>query len=214
MKKKLVAVIATTAIALTVSAGAVASADNGKGKDRLGSLLSGLVAKGTITQSQADAIVKAQTDAMAAGKAAMDKNRAAEIAIVTSTLGITEDALKTRMKAGDSLATIAGAKKDALIAALVAFENKEITDAQSAGKITADQATKMKANVTARVTQMVNNLRPPKGPHGPDGDNDGDFKGGPKGGAGNGTTGGLVVPGPTAGAAKFSAKTAIKAVKA
>jgi polyhydroxyalkanoate synthesis regulator phasin len=180
MKKKLVAVIATTAIALTVSAGAVASADTGKGKDRLGSLLSGLVAKGTITQSQADAIVKAQTDAMAAGKAAMDKNRAAEIAIVTSTLGITEDALKTRIKAGESLATIAGAKKDALIAALVAFKNKEITDAQTTGKITADQATKMKANITARVTQMVNNLRPPKGPHGPDGDNDGDIKGGSK----------------------------------
>ena len=205
MKKKLVAVIATTAIALTVSAGAVASADVGKGKDKLGSLLSGLVTKGTITQSQADAIVKAQTDAMAAGKAAMDKNRAAGLAVITSTLGITEEALKARMKAGDSLATIAGAKKDALIAALVAYENKEITDAQTAGKITADQATKMKANVTARVTEMVNNLRPPRGPHGPDGD----FKGGPKGSAG-----GLVVPGPTAGAAKFSAKTAIKAVKA
>ena len=207
MKKKLVAVIATTAIALTVSAGAVASADVGKGKDKLGSLLSGLVTKGTITQSQADAIVKAQTDAMAAGKAAMDKNRAAGLAVITSTLGITEEALKTRMKAGDSLATIAGDKKDALIAALVAYENKEITDAQTAGKITADRATKMKANVTVRVTEMVNNLRPPRGPHGPDGD----FKGGPKGGP---AAGGLVVPGPTAGAAKFSAKTAIKAVKA
>jgi hypothetical protein len=214
MKKKLVAVIATTAIALTVSAGAVASADVGKGKDKLGSLLSGLVTKGTITQSQADAIVKAQTDAMAAGKAAMDKNRAAGLAVITSTLGITEEALKTRMKAGDSLATIAGAKKDALIAALVAYENKEITDAQTAGKITADQATKMKTNVTTRVTEMVNNLRPPRGPHGPEGDNDGDFNGGPKGGAGNGATGGLVVPGPTAGTAKFAAKTAIKVVRA
>jgi len=214
MKKKLVAVIATTAIALTVSAGAVASADTGKGKDRLGSLLSGLVTKGTITQSQADAIVKAQTDAMTAGKAAMDKNRAAGLAVITSTLGITEDALKTRMKAGDSLAIIAGAKKDALIAALVAYENKEITEAQTAGKITADQATKMKTNVTTRVTEMVNNLRPPRGPHGPDGDNDGDFKGGPKGGAGNGATGGLVVPGPTAGTAKFAAKTVIKVVRA
>ena len=161
MNKKLIATIATVAVALTVSSSAIALADNGKGKDRLGSLLSGLVAKGTITQSQADAIVKAQSDAMVAGKAAMDKNRAAEIAIVTSTLGITEDALKTRIKAGESLATIAGAKKDALIEALVTFKNKEITDAQTAGKITADQATKMKANITARVTQMVNNLRPP-----------------------------------------------------
>jgi hypothetical protein len=133
-------------------------------------LLSGLVNKGTITQSQADAITKALDDAKTAGKAAMDKNRAAELAVITSTLGITEEALKTRMKAGDSLATIAGANKDALIAALVAFENKEITDAQTAGKITADQATKMKANVTARVTERVNDPRPPRGPHGPKGE--------------------------------------------
>jgi len=169
MKKKFVAVIATTAIALSISATSVASADNGKGKERLGSTLSGLVAKGTITQSQADAITKALADAKTAGKVVMDKNRAAELAVITSTLGITEEALKTRIKAGDSLATIAGAKKDALIAALVAFKTKEITDAQTAGKLTADQATKMKANLTTRVTERVNNPRPPRGPHGPKG---------------------------------------------
>ena len=96
----------------------------------------------------------------------MDKNRAAKLAVITSTLGITEEALKTRMKAGDSLATIAGANKDALIAALVASKTKEINDAQTAGKITADQATKMKANLTTRVTEMVNSSRPPRGPKG------------------------------------------------
>ena len=164
MKKKFVAVIATTAIALSVSATSVASADNGKGKERLGSTLSGLVAKGTITQSQADAITKALADAKTAGKVVLDKNRAAKLAVITSTLGITEEALNTRMRAGDSLATIAGAKKDALIAALVAFKTKEINDAQTAGKITADQATKMKANLTTRVTENVNSSRPPRGP--------------------------------------------------
>ena len=166
MKKRLVAVIATTAIALSISATSVASADNGKGKERLGSTLSGLVAKGTITQAQADAINKSLADARTAGKVVMDKNRAAKLAVITSTLGITEEALKTRMKAGDSLATIAGANKDALIAALVAFKTKEINDAQTAGKITADQATRMKTNLTTRVTEMVNNPRPPRGPKG------------------------------------------------
>jgi len=212
MKKKLVAVIAITAIALTVSAASVASADAGKGKEKLGSLLSGLVSKGTITQSQADAITKALDDAKTAGKAVMDKNRAAQLAVITSTLGITEEALKTRMKAGDSLATIAGANKDALIAALVAFENKEITDAQTAGKITADQATKMKTNITTRVTEMVNNLRPPRGPHGPMGDNDGDFKGGPKGGPAAGGMGGLVDPGTgTTSTTKYSSGRTMRA---
>ena len=169
MKKILVAVIATTAIALTVSAASVASADAGKGKEKLGSLLSGLVSKGTITQSQADAITKALEDARVAGKVVLDKNRAAELAVITSTLGITEEALKTRVKAGDSLATIAGSNKDALIAALVAYKTKVISDAQTAGKITAERAAKMKANVTTQVTERVNNPRPPRGPHGPKG---------------------------------------------
>ena len=86
--------------------------------------------------------------------------------MITSTLGITEEALKIRIKAGDSLATIAGANKDALIAALVAYKTKVITDAQAAGKITAERAAKMKANVTTHVTERVNNPRPPRGPKG------------------------------------------------
>ena len=163
MNKKLIATIATVAVALTVSTGAVASADNGQGKDRLASLLSGLVAKGTITQSQADAIVKAQSDARAAGKAVMDTNRAAVDAVVTATLGITTDALKARLKAGESLATIAGAKKDTLIAAIAAEINRQIDAAVVAGKLTATQATELKAKTVENVTKRVNNLRPPHG---------------------------------------------------
>jgi len=163
MNKKLIATIATAAVALTISTGSVALADNGKGKDRLASLLSGLVAKGTITQSQADAIVKAQTDAMAAGKAAMETNRAAVDAVVTATLGITTDAIKARLKAGESLATIAGAKKDTLIAAITAEINRQIDAAVVAGKLTAAQGAERKAKTAENVTKRVNHLRPPHG---------------------------------------------------
>ena len=163
MNKKLIATIATAAVALTISTGSVALADNGNGKDRLASLLSGLVAKGTITQSQADAIVKAQTDAMAAGKAAMETNRAAVDAVVTATLGITTDAIKARLKAGESLATIAGAKKDTLIAAITAEINRQIDAAVVAGKLTAAQGAERKAKTAENVTKRVNNLRPPHG---------------------------------------------------
>ena len=163
MNKKLIATIATAAVALTISTGSVALADNGKGKDRLGSLLSGLVAKGTITQSQADAIVKAQTDAMAAGKAAMETDRAAVDAVVSATLGITTDAIKARLKAGESLATIAGAKKDTLIAAITAEINRQIDAAVVAGKLTAAQGAERKAKTAENVTKRVNNLRPPHG---------------------------------------------------
>jgi len=163
MNKKLVAAIATAAVALTISGGAVASADDHmgrKGGEKITSLLSTLVANGTITQSQADAIAKSADDARAAGKAKLEKNREALDSIITSTLGISLDTLKTRMKAGETLSAIAGDKKDALINALIAEINKQIDAAVSAGKLTAAQATAQKAKTTERVNDMVNNLKP------------------------------------------------------
>jgi polyhydroxyalkanoate synthesis regulator phasin len=206
MRKKVIAGVAAAAIALSVGAASVASAHGGmggKGGAGLSSLLSDLVTKGTITQSQADAIVKAQTDAKALAEAnrpteaEMQAHRTAEIAVVTSTLGITEATLKSRVQAGESLATIAGSKKDALITALVAFETKEIDARVTAGKLTAAQASAAKANLTAMVTEKVNSVK--------------EFgKKGPKGGAGIG--GGLVVPGTgTTNTAKYSGGLTIKA---
>ena len=159
MNKKLVAAIAATAIVLNVSATAVASADNGKGRAAISSLLSGLVSNGTITQSQADAITKAAQDARAATKGVMDKNREAINTVITSTLGISLDSLKSRLKAGESLATIAGDKKAALITAISAEINKQIDAAVTAGKLTAAQATAQKMKTTERVTNMVERIK-------------------------------------------------------
>ena len=159
MNKKLVAAIAATAIVLNVSATAVASADNGKGRAGISSLLSGLVSNGTITQSQADAITKAAQDARAAAKGVMDKNREAINSVITSTLGISLDSLKSRLKAGESLATIAGDKKAALITAMSAEINKQIDAAVTAGKLTAAQATAQKMKTTERVTNMVERIK-------------------------------------------------------
>ena len=49
MKKKIVAAIATMAVALSVSGGAIASADDRKGGEKITSLLSSLSSKGTIS---------------------------------------------------------------------------------------------------------------------------------------------------------------------
>ena len=162
MKKKIVATVATLAVALTVSGGAIASADDrkgGKGSEKISSLLSTLVSKGTITQSQADAIVQAAKDARAAGKVAMDKDRAAIDAVVTSTLGISIDTIKTRLKAGETLAAIAGDKKAALIAAISTEVNKQIDAAVTAGRLTAAQAADKKAKTTEHVTEMVERVK-------------------------------------------------------
>ena len=162
MKKKLIAAIVSTAVALTVSGTTFASAHDqmgNKGGKGISNLLSTLVTNGTITQSQADAITKTATDLRGAAKVLKQANRASLDAVVTSTLGISLDAVNTRMKAGESLAQIAGAKKDALIAALSTEVNKQIDSAVTAGKVTAAQATAQKAKTTERVTNMVNNVK-------------------------------------------------------
>ena len=173
MKKKLIAASAIAALALSVGSVATASAHDNKGRKGEGitNILSGLVTKGTLTQAQVDAITKAMTDARDAGRAAHDAARAEHVKVITDALGIDEATLKTRIEAGESLATIAGAKKDALIAALVAFETKEIDARVTAGTLTAAQATTLKANLTAHVTEKVNSVGGkgfgPKGGKGP-----------------------------------------------
>jgi len=194
MKKK----IAAAAIAAALSIGTLASvstahADSGHAKgvpSQVATVISGLVTKGTITQAQADAITAALT---AAAPAKADRpaigmgrdNKAAAEAVITATLGITAADLQAARVAGKSLATLAGDKKAALITALVAFETKEIDAAVTAGTLTAAQATKVKADLTARVTAKVESVPGPKidgmgkggfgkgkKMHGPDGDND------------------------------------------
>jgi hypothetical protein len=125
--------------------------------------------------------------------------------LIATTLGTDTNTVLTRLKAGDSLATIAGAKKDALITALVADETKRIDAAVAAGTITAAQATTLKANLVAHVTDEVNAVRPmgaPKGGMMGDRGGKGGMKGGrghggPLGGMGGGMGGAPVIPAPT-----------------
>ena len=161
--------------------------------------LKDLVAKGTLTQAKADAITAAIKTAIASMPAKGDGpmgggfQNSNKDAIITSTLGIDATTLHTRLAAGDSLATIAGAKKDALIAALVADETKQIDAAVTAGKLTAAQATTLKAGLTAHVTAEVNATGHMGGFGGPMGGKGGHGHGGHGGGMGmpNGTTNGI-----------------------
>jgi polyhydroxyalkanoate synthesis regulator phasin len=212
-KKKVIAVVITT-LALTAGSIGVAGASS-KGSHRVGvskvetrvsggignapqqalaTILKELVAKGTITQAQADSIVAAITAAQTAAKenrpvgpkgGPLKAERDAVEALISTTIGVDSATIKSRLKAGESLAVIAGAKKDALIAALVADHTKRIDAAVTAGSLTAAQATAMKANVVAHVTEMVNAV----------GGKHGEGKGGPgRGHGGHGPKGGATVP--------------------
>ena len=159
-KKKLVA-IAVTITALTAGSVGVATAhDKGAGR---GKVMAELVSAGTITQTQANAITSkfaekhaAKDATRAADKASNIAHRAAVDALLSSTIGLDITTIKNRLAAGESLATIAGVKKDALITALVALKTTRIDAEVVAGKLTAAQATTLKANLTSRVTEHVN----------------------------------------------------------
>jgi polyhydroxyalkanoate synthesis regulator phasin len=151
---KKVAAVVITSVAITGSASALASASSTKSK----SVNSAKMAK--------DGIGKPDR-----GFAPSNKE-----AIITSTLGIDATTLRNRIQAGETLAAIAGAKKDALITALVADETKQIDAAVAAGKLTAEKAATLKSNLTAHVTEEVNAVRGP----------DMGGKGGPRGSFGPG----------------------------
>ena len=134
-------------------------------------ILAGLVTKGTITQAQSDAITAAVTAARAAHEADRDSDsaansarRAAHEALIATTIGIDAATIKTRLAAGETLGAIAGAKKSALISALVAEATKAIDAAVTAGKMTAAQATTLKSGLTARITSEIDSVRGAMGP--------------------------------------------------
>ena len=137
----------------------------------LAAMLSALVAKGTITQAQADAITAAATAAETAKRAAKDAihavkdaERAAFEALISKTIGVDSATIRTRLAAGESLGAIAGAKRADLIAVIVADKTKHIDAGVIAGKLTAAQATTRKAGLTAHVTAEVDSVGGKRGP--------------------------------------------------
>jgi len=157
MKKRLIAgsAIAALTLSLATATGAVADDKFRDGKG-ISNIFRGLVSNGTLTQAQVDAISQAMQDARGAGKAAFEAAKAERIKVITDALGIDAATLEAKRKAGQSLADIAGDKKDALIAALVAYESKKIDAAVASGKLSAERATALKSKLTAGITAMVN----------------------------------------------------------
>jgi hypothetical protein len=78
-------------------------------------------------------------------------------------LGLTEDALRTRLESGQTLAQVAeaqGKSVDGLIDALVAGEKQELADAVADGRLTQAQADERLTELRARITDKVNGVRP------------------------------------------------------
>jgi hypothetical protein len=121
-------------------------------------VLSDLVADGTITQAQADAVSEAI--AVKAGEVRERRaDRRAERAEQLATfIGVTTDELKAELRSGKSLADVAeahGHTSDELVAAIVAAITTRLDAAVTDGKLTQAQADAVKAAAPARVERLV-----------------------------------------------------------
>lgn len=185
MKKSIKLAALTAVAALTLGSASGALADNrGKGVGPGGpkggmhmegprgggagvaAVLAELVKAGTITQAQSDAISKALINAPAAAKAAAEAAKVAHEKLIADTVGLAWADIETRLKAGETLAAIAGAKKDALIAALVKEATDRIDAAVAAGRMSAERAATEKTGLTERIAAHVARVHKAEGPKG------------------------------------------------
>ncbi len=179
LNKKIAAGVAglTMAGAAFVAGPALAQTDDGTDvtdateteapRPQLGDALQELVDNGTITQDQLDSIVeqfearRAEGEGRFGGHHGHGPGEASEV--VTSLLGIEEDALREALRSGQTLAEVAeanGVSSDALIDELVAERNARLDDKVADGSLTAEEADEIRANIEERVTARVNGERP------------------------------------------------------
>jgi F0F1-type ATP synthase delta subunit len=90
-----------------------------------------------------------------------------DLAVAANYLGTTVTDLLTQLRAGQTLAAIAGSKTSGLIDALVEHEKTELAAAVEAGRLTQAQADELLPMLTTRVGAVVNGTLPERGarPH-------------------------------------------------
>ena len=103
-----------------------------------------------------------------------DVGRVDVLAVAAQALGMDAASLRTELEGGKSMAAVAkdkGVDEQKVIDAIVAARTKAIDDAVTAGRLTADEAGKRKADLSARVKEEVERagLSGPRGDHGPGG---------------------------------------------
>lgn len=137
--------------------------------------LATLVADGTITQAQADA-VQAALEAARPERPEGDMGgrggrggRGPGLEAAATALGMTADELRTELQSGDSIADVAGEKGVAVqtvIDALVAEAKTHLAEEVASGEHTQAEADAKLADITERITAMVNGEMPTGGPRG------------------------------------------------
>ncbi len=158
---------ADAAMAAVPSVDTAADQDKDGGASKLKAILDGLVDKGVITRAQADAILDAVQKAHGHG----DKDRGHEFVgdvfkASATYLGMTDAQLKAALATGKSLGEIAnatnGKTRQGLIDYLTDQAKQRIAQALKDGKITADQAEKLRTETSAAIIKIVDHERKAK----------------------------------------------------
>jgi hypothetical protein len=86
------------------------------------------------------------------------RGRLVDLAVAADALGVTEDELRTELEGGSSIADVAtekGVDLQTVIAALVADATADIDEKLAAGDIDQERADALKANLSERITDLV-----------------------------------------------------------
>ena len=121
----------------------------------LAEALAPLVDDGTITQSQADAVVEALREARPDHGHRWGHHLGEAL---TEVLGIERDELRAALADGQTIAEVAeanGVAVDDVIAALVAEAEERIDRAVEDGRLTEEEAAEKRAEATERITALV-----------------------------------------------------------
>jgi polyhydroxyalkanoate synthesis regulator phasin len=181
----LVPSIATAATSDTTVTDAV-----GDRVSRITEALAGLVSDGTITQDQADAVASTLAESLPGpggpgghgGPGGPGGRGGPGIEVAAETLGRTEDEVRTALEGGASLASLAeekGVSVDTLVDALVADAKTHLDEHVADGDLTQAEADERLAEITTRITEMVQTEGlPDRGPRGAGGGPDSDSSGG------------------------------------
>ncbi len=173
----LAGVLATGAVGAVAMTPASATTSTNPVSSRLATIksaLSGLVSDGTLTQVQADKVAGTLDKKLPPRGDSMDGRRgpggrlggmgmAHEQEAAAKALGLTTDKLHAALESGKSLADVAKTQKvsvDSLVKAMVTASEADLATAVKDGRITQAQANTIKAQLTKRITDRVNGVRP------------------------------------------------------
>lgn len=129
-----------------------------------------LIADGTLTQAQADAVETALRDARPE-RPFRDGRRHGGPGVLAD-LGLDAETVRAGIEAGQTIGEIAeanGISADDVVAALVDKSQERIDAALAAGRITADEAAEAEANAQARAESIVDGTAELPRRHGPHG---------------------------------------------